>query len=53
MKHDEHGNIACYKAHLIACSFTQKPGIDFDETFTPVARTESICLLYALAASLD
>ena len=34
--------------------FTQKPGIDFDETFTLVAKIESIrLLLCALAAALD
>ena len=34
--------------------FTQKPGIDFDETFALVAKIESIrLLLCALAAALD
>ena len=37
----------------MAQGFTQKPGIDFQETFAPVARIDSIHLIAGLAASLD
>ena len=42
-----------YRARLVAKGFTQIPGIDFDETFSPVARFESLRMLLALAALED
>jgi hypothetical protein len=49
LKRDEAGVIVKHKARLVACGFVQREGIDFDDTFTPVARMESVRLL-ALAA---
>ena len=40
------------KARLVAQGYTQIEGIDFDETFAPVARLESIQLLLAIACFL-
>jgi hypothetical protein len=37
LKRDEAGTIIKHKAHLVACGFVQWEGIDFDDTFTPVA----------------
>jgi hypothetical protein len=42
-----------YKAHRIAKGFTQIEGIDFQETFSPVARYEAICFLLAHTALKD
>ena len=39
------------KARMVAQGFSQVKGLDFDETFAPVARLEAICILLAFAAS--
>lgn len=44
-KVDENGVITRNKARLVAQRYAQIEGIDFDETFAPVARLESIRLL--------
>ena len=41
-KKDAHGEVERYKARLVAQGFSQKCGQDYDETFSPVARFESI-----------
>lgn len=48
-KMDEHGTITRNKARLVAQGYSQVEGLDFDETFAPVARLESIRLLLAIA----
>ena len=45
------GTIERYKARLVARGFSQRPGIDFFETFAPVARLESIRIILAIAVS--
>ncbi|DBA04559.1 TPA: hypothetical protein N0F65_011107 [Lagenidium giganteum] len=48
VKRDENGNITLLKARLVAHGFTQKFGVDFKETYSPVASLNSIRLLLAL-----
>lgn len=49
MKRDAAGTITKYKARLVAKGFSQRPGIDYKETFSPVIRYDSIRYLLALA----
>ena len=46
---DENSVIVRNKARLVAQGFKQIEGIDFDETFAPVARIESIQILLVVA----
>ncbi|GJQ96112.1 retrovirus-related pol polyprotein from transposon TNT 1-94, partial [Tanacetum coccineum] len=52
-KLDENGVVSRNKARLVAQGYNQQEGIDFDETYTPVARFESIRILLAYACALD
>ncbi|KAD2393219.1 hypothetical protein E3N88_40196 [Mikania micrantha] len=49
-KTDENGQIIKNKARLVVQGFSQEEGIDYDETFAPVARLEAIRLFLAYAA---
>jgi hypothetical protein len=48
-KQDEHGVVTRNKARLVAKGYSQVKGLDFDETYAPVARLESIRILLAYA----
>jgi hypothetical protein len=52
IKHDAGGIIEKYKARFVAHGFSQKEGIDYEETFSPVARYTSIRTIIALAANM-
>jgi hypothetical protein len=49
-KQDEHGVVTRNKARLVAKGYAQVTGLDFEETFAPVARLESIRILLAYVA---
>jgi hypothetical protein len=48
-KQDEHGVVTRNKARPVAKGYSQVEGLDFDETYAPVARLESIRILLAYA----
>ena len=52
-KHNSDGDIIKYKARLVAQGFSQVPGMDFDETFSPVMRLESFQILLTIAIQFD
>lgn len=49
-EHDSDGKVVRFKARLVAKGFTQRYGIDYDETYAPVVRYTSVRILMALAA---
>nr|GFA17488.1 hypothetical protein [Tanacetum cinerariifolium] len=49
-KHDEEYNVIRNKSHLVAKGYVQKEGVDFEESFAPVARLEAVRLFIAYAA---
>jgi hypothetical protein len=53
VKRDAAGNITRYKARLVAQGYSQVPGVDFFDTYAPVAKMASIRTVLALAARLD
>ncbi|KAE8892049.1 hypothetical protein PF003_g24094 [Phytophthora fragariae] len=52
-KPDSQGYVIRFKARLVALGNYQRPGIDFHDTFSPVARMSSFRLMVGLAAELD
>nr|GEZ19847.1 retrovirus-related Pol polyprotein from transposon TNT 1-94 [Tanacetum cinerariifolium] len=51
IKLDEYGDVLKNKARLVAKGYRQEIGIDFEESFTPVARLEAIRIFIANAAT--
>jgi hypothetical protein len=52
IKHAADGSVEKYKARFVARGFSQVEGIDYEETFAPVARYTSIRTIIALATSM-
>ena len=52
-KTDADGNVTVYKAWLVAKGFRKIQGVDYNETFSPVAILKSVRILLAIAVFLD
>ena len=52
IKHTTNGSVEEYKARFVARGFSQREGVDYDETFALVARFTSIRTIIALASAM-
>src|SRR4051812_48819202 len=52
-KTDADGNVTVYKARLVAKGFRQIQGVDYDETFSPLAMLKSVRIMLAIVAYFD
>lgn len=53
LKSDYSGNCVVYKARLVARGFSQKPGVDYTDTFSPVVRHSTLRILFCIANELN
>ncbi|GJU71904.1 retrovirus-related pol polyprotein from transposon TNT 1-94 [Tanacetum coccineum] len=53
VKLDELGGVLKDKAHLVARGYRQEEGIDFEESFAPVAKLDAISIFIAFAAHMN
>ena len=52
-KTDVDSSVTVYKARLVAKGFRQVQGVDYDETFSPVAMLKSVQIMLAIPALYD
>ena len=52
IKHAAYGSIEKYKERFVAHGFSQKEGIDYEETFAPIAKYTSIRSVLSLATEM-
>ena len=52
-KTNDDGEIIRNKSRLVAQGYTQVEGVDFDESFAPMARLESVRILMSIASTMN
>jgi hypothetical protein len=53
VKHNQDGSIERFKARLVAKGYSQRPGLDYNESFAPTFRPATLRIIMALAAVED
>lgn len=53
VKHNQDGSIERFKARLVAKGYSQRPGLDYNESFAPTFRPATLRIIMALAATED
>jgi hypothetical protein len=51
VKHNANGSVSIYKARLVAKGYAQTYGIDYEETYSPVAKMTNIRTIIVMAAT--
>jgi hypothetical protein len=51
VKHNSNGSISRYKVRLVAKGYAQTHGIDYEETFAPLAKMATMRVVITVAAS--
>jgi hypothetical protein len=50
VKHNADGSIDCFKTWIVAKGYSQRPGLDYNESFAPTFHPATLCIIMAMSA---